>query len=138
MNPFIYKAKVLRIVDGDTCDVMLDLGFNSFMKGRVRLVGIDTPESRTRDLTEKKYGKAAKQFFVDWVAKYDSILVESTEKGKFGRILGTLYDPEQKECFNELIIEAYHAVPYTGQSKADISEAHMANRKRLTDSGFTV
>ena len=61
MNPFIYKAKVLRIVDGDTCDVMLDLGFNSFMKGRVRLVGIDTPESRTRDLTEKKYGKAAKQ-----------------------------------------------------------------------------
>ena len=79
-----------------------------------------------------------KQFFVDWVAKYDSILVESTEKGKFGRILGTLYDPEQKECFNELIIEAYHAVPYTGQSKADIREAHMANRKRLTDSGFTV
>ena len=65
MNPFIYKAKVLRIVDGDTCDVMLDLGFNSFMKGRVRLVGIDTPESRTRDLEEKARGLAAKQFVVD-------------------------------------------------------------------------
>ncbi len=138
MNPFIYKAKVLRIVDGDTCDVMLDLGFNFFQKGRVRLVGIDTPESRTRDLTEKKYGLAAKDFFVDWVEKYPHILVESSEKGKFGRILGTLYDPDKKECFNDLIIEANHAVPYSGQSKADIREAHMENRKRLTESGFVV
>ena len=136
---FEYNAVIVKVVDGDTVDVDIDLGFGIWQKNeRVRIMGIDTPESRTRDLTEKKYGKAAKQFFVDWVAKYDSILVESTEKGKFGRILGTLYDPEQKECFNELIIEAYHAVPYTGQSKADIREAHMANRKRLTDSGFTV
>ena len=87
MNPFIYKATVERVVDGDTIDVMLDLGFSIYQKGRVRLTGIDTPESRTRDKVEKKYGLAAKQFLVDWTAKYDYILVESTKKGKFGRIL---------------------------------------------------
>jgi len=132
MNQFIYKAKVKLVIDGDTIDVMLDLGFNFFQKGRVRLMGIDTPESRTRDKEEKKYGLAAKQFLVDWVAKYDYILVESSEKGKFGRILGRLYDPDKTECWNDMAVEAHHAVPYHGQSKADIKEAHLENRKRLT------
>jgi micrococcal nuclease len=138
MNPFIYKATVERVVDGDTIDVMLDLGFSIYQKGRVRLTGIDTPESRTRDKVEKKYGLAAKQFLVDWVAKYPYILVESSEKGKFGRILGRLYDPDKTECWNDMAIESYHAVPYQGQSKDDIKLAHLENRKRLTESGFVI
>ena len=136
MNPFIYKAKVLRVVDGDTIDVMLDLGFNFFQKGRVRLVGIDTPESRTRDKVEKKFGKLAKQFLVDWIEQYDHILVESSAKGKFGRILGNLYDPEKKECWNEMANEAHHAVPYEGQSKDDIKKGHLENRKWLIENGL--
>ena len=138
MNPFIYKAKVIKIVDGDTIDVMLDMGFSSFQKGRVRLLGIDTPESRTRDKVEKKYGLAAKQFLVDWVEKYPYILVESSKKGKFGRILGRLYDPDKTECWNDMAVEAYHAVPYHGQSKDDIKQGHLDNRKRLTESGFVL
>ena len=138
MNPFIYKAKVIKIVDGDTIDVMLDMGFSSFQKGRVRLLGIDTPESRTRDKVEKKYGLAAKQFLVDWVEKYPYILVESSKKGKFGRILGRLYDPDKTECWNDMAVEAFHAVPYHGQSKDDIKQGHLDNRKRLTESGFVL
>ena len=129
MNPFIYKSKVIKIVDGDTIDVMLDMGFSSFQKGRVRLLGIDTPKSRT---------DAAKQFLVDWVEKYPYILVESSKKGKFGRILGRLYDPDKTECWNDMAVEAFHAVPYHGQSKDDIKQGHLDNRKRLTESGFVL
>ena len=136
MNPFIYKAKVIKIVDGDTIDVMLDMGFSSFQKGRVRLLGIDTPESRTRDKIEKKYGLAAKQFLVDWVEKYPYILVESSKKGKFGRILGRLYDPDKTECWNDMAVEAHHAVPYHGQSKDDIKKGHLKNRKLLKKQGI--
>ena len=65
MNPHIYRADITRVVDGDTCDVTLHLGFDILYKGRVRLTGIDTPESRTRDLEEKKFGLASKQYFKD-------------------------------------------------------------------------
>ena len=132
-----YRAKVLRIIDGDTMDVDLDLGFDVVLaKQRVRLYGIDTPESRTRDKVEKKFGKLAKQFLVDWIEQYDHILVESSAKGKFGRILGNLYDPEKKECWNEMAIEAHHAVPYEGQSKDDIKKGHLENRKWLIENGL--
>ena len=87
---------------------------------------------------EKKFGLAAKQFLVDWISKYNYILVESTEKGKFGRILGRLYDPDKTECWNDMAVEHYHAVPYHGQSKDDIKQGHLENRKRLTESGFVL
>ena len=67
MNPHIYRAEVTRVVDGDTCDVTLHLGFDILYKGRVRLTGIDTPESRTRDLVEKKFGLASKQYFLSLI-----------------------------------------------------------------------
>ena len=107
MNPHIYRADITRVVDGDTCDVTLHLEIDILYKGRVRLTGIDTPESRTRDLEEKKFGLASKQYFKDWVAKYDSVLVESTEKGKFGRILGRIYNPDMTECYNDKSIKEY-------------------------------
>lgn len=138
MNPHIYRADITRVVDGDTCDVTLHLGFDILYKGRVRLTGIDTPESRTRDLVEKKFGLASKQYFKDWAAKYDSVLVESTEKGKFGRILGRIYNPDMSECYNDKSIEDHHAVVYNGENKDLVEQQHLENRKWLTDKGLVV
>ena len=79
--PFTYKAEVTRVVDGDTIDVELDLGFSILMRARVRLLGIDTPESRTRDLEEKKFGLAAKDYLKHWIEEQEYVMIESTEKG---------------------------------------------------------
>jgi micrococcal nuclease len=128
MNPHIYRADITRVVDGDTCDVTLHLGFDILYKGRVRLTGIDTPESRTRDLEEKKFGLASKEYFKDWVAKHDSVLVESTEKGKFGRILGRIYSSDMSECYNDKSIE----------NKSLTEQQHLENRKWLTEQGLVV
>jgi len=138
MNPHIYRADITRVVDGDTCDVTLHLGFDILYKGRVRLTGIDTPESRTRDLEEKKFGLASKQYFKDWAAKYDSVLVESTEKGKFGRILGRIYNPDMSECYNDKSIEDHHAVVYNGENKDLVEQQHMDNRIWLTEHQMVV
>ena len=138
MNPHIYRADITRVVDGDTCDVTLHLGFDILYKGRVRLTGIDTPESRTRDLEEKKFGLASKVYFKEWVARFDSVLVESTEKGKFGRILGRIYNPDMSECYNDKSIEDHHAVPYNGENKDLVESQHMANREWLTEQGLVV
>ena len=138
MNRHIYRADITRVVDGDTCDVTLHLGFDILYKGRVRLTGIDTPESRTRDLVEKKFGLASKQYFKDWAAKYDSVLVESTEKGKFGRILGRIYNPDMSECYNDKSIEDHHAVVYNGENKDLVEQQHMDNRIWLTEQGMVV
>tara|TARA_Y100000289_G_C3887423_1_gene132056 strand:+ start:35 stop:451 length:417 start_codon:yes stop_codon:yes gene_type:complete len=138
MNPHIYRADITRVVDGDTCDVTLHLGFDILYKGRVRLTGIDTPESRTRDLEEKKFGLASKQYFKDWVAQQDYVLVESTEKGKFGRILGRIYNSDMSECYNDKSIEDHHAVPYNGENKELVEQQHMDNRNWLTEQGLVV
>ena len=138
MNPHIYRADITRVVDGDTCDVTLHLGFDILYKGRVRLTGIDTPESRTRDLEEKKFGLASKEYFKEWVARFDSVLVESTEKGKFGRILGRIYNPDMSECYNDKSIEDHPAVPYNGENKDLVESQHMANREWLTEQGLVV
>tara|TARA_B100000287_G_C20200351_1_gene609751 strand:+ start:164 stop:583 length:420 start_codon:yes stop_codon:yes gene_type:complete len=136
--PFTYKAEVTRVVDGDTIDVELDLGFSILMRARVRLLGIDTPESRTRDLEEKKYGLLAKEYLKTWIEQHKYVMIESTEKGKFGRVLGNVWNPDCTECVNTKMIEDYHAVQYHGQSKEDIKESHLINRKNLTDQGTVV
>lgn len=123
-----YKCTMLRVVDGDTVDVDIDLGFGVWMrKQRIRLYGIDTPESRTRDLEEKKYGLAAKDFLVKWTNAGELVLKTHKDgKGKFGRILGELWYGEVN--INEKMIEEHHAVRYMGQSKEDIAEEHIKNR----------
>jgi micrococcal nuclease len=137
---FNYRCKVIKVVDGDTVDVDIDLGFGIWMKDeRVRLYGIDTPESRTSDKEEKLYGLAAKEFLAnmcddEWMIlecnKYDS-------KGKFGRILGSLRRTTNyaDQTVNEYLIEKYHAVPYYGQSKDDIAAAHLRNRELVNLNG---
>lgn len=137
----MYKCKILRIVDGDTVDVDIDLGFGMWMhKERVRMMGIDTPESRTRDLEEKAFGLASKERLKE-LLPIGSIQILKTEidksgedaKGKFGRILGDFLI--EGERASEILIEEGHAVAYHGQSKDDVQAQHMANRERLINEG---
>ena len=113
-----YKVKsVDHIVDGDTLDVTVDLGFNITHKIRVRLYGINTPESRTRDLEEKARGLESKKYFTKIVTKWvedDSLFVKTEKKGKYGRYLGILFNPADSPTLNDHMIEEGYAVPYFG------------------------
>lgn len=131
-----YRCKILRIVDGDTVDVDIDLGFGVWIhKERVRIMGIDTPESRTRDLVEKQFGLAAKQFLKDLmpIGSQQIIKTQKDKTGKFGRILGDFILEDR--LLSQLMIENYHAVPYFGDSKEDIHALHLLNRNKLLESG---
>ena len=128
---FEYKCKLLRVIDGDTVDVDIDLGFGVWLrKQRIRLYGIDTPESRTRDLVEKKYGLAAKEFLVKWTGAGElKIKTHKDAKGKFSRILGELWTFETN--INQKMVEEHHAVEYHGQSKEEIRNEHIQNRQYI-------
>lgn len=136
-----YKCKILRVVDGDTVDVDIDLGFGVWLrKERVRMMGIDTPESRTRDKEEKKFGLAAKNF-VKGKMPIGSMQILKTEidksgedkKGKFGRILGDFLIDEER--LTDIMVSEGHAVAYFGGSKEEIQMKHMANREKLLREG---
>ena len=132
-----YKAKIRRIVDGDTVDVDIDLGFDMILsKQRIRLYGIDAPESRTRDKEEKFYGKLANQFLKDQCKKGSSITLRTylDKKGKYGRILGEIIVDDVN--INQLMVEQHMAVEYHGQSKTDIHKEHMFNRQKLNRAGI--
>ena len=123
-----YKVEVLRVVDGDTVDVDIDLGFSTWLKKqRIRLYGIDTPESRTSDDVEKIYGNAAKNYLIKWTGAGElTIKTHKDAKGKFGRILGEIWTFDTN--INKKMIEEHHAVEYHGQSKDDIEAEHIKNR----------
>ena len=129
-----YRCTVVKIIDGDTVDVDIDLGFGVWLKKeRIRLYGIDTPESRTRDLEEKKYGLAAKEFLTGMLDDKGGVVLKTHKdaEGKFGRILGELWRTTNyaDKSINEYMIEKRHAVPYYGQSKEEIQEQHIKNRE---------
>ena len=130
---YTYNIKLDRVVDGDTIDVVIDLGFSILHKCRVRLFGIDTPESRTRDLDEKARGKLAKDFLSYCLASSDNHVIKTSVdgKGKFGRVLGEIYCDGKN--INLLMIDKHHAVAYKGQSKDEIASQHLANRQILID-----
>ena len=135
-----YRCNVLKVVDGDTVDVDIDLGFGIWQKNeRVRIMGIDTPESRTRDKIEKKFGLAAKAKLKTLLGK-KAVLVTTINKkgedmkGKFGRVLGDfLYDGKK---VSEIMCREGHAVAYFGGAKADVQKQHMRNRKKLVEAGI--
>ena len=131
---FEYGCKLVRVVDGDTVDVDIDLGFDVWLrKQRIRLYGVDTPESRTRDKEEKVYGLMAKEFVQKQLPLgSDQILRTRMDdsRGKFGRILGEFVI--DKTTINDLLVDQHHAVPYTGQSKSAIAEAHLENREHVS------
>jgi len=129
-----YRATITRVIDGDTVDCDIDLGFSVVLtKQRIRLYGIDTPESRTRDLEEKKYGLLSKAFLQGSIQEAgDSITIQTYKdgRGKFGRILGQLMDSDGN-CINDIMCEVGHAAPYFGNSKDDIRQIHLANREKV-------
>ena len=135
-----YDVVLLKAVDGDTVDVDLDLGFGVWLKDeRVRIMGIDTPESRTSNEVEKLFGKAAKNRLKELLSE-GGVLVTTEEKngedmrGKFGRILGDFKTPDGK-LVTEVMIAEGHCVPYFGGSKDDVQAQHMINRERLLNEG---
>ena len=124
-DPYIYVCEIVKVVDGDTIDCAVSLGFDVSVRQRIRLYGLDAPESRTRDLEQKKYGKASKKFVKEFLDS-DDILLKTREKGKYGRYLGDFCVGNKWLC--DELIKAHHAVPYYGQNKADIAAAHIRNR----------
>ena len=133
-----YRCTVVKIIDGDTVDVDIDLGFGVWLKKeRVRLYGIDTPESRTRDLEEKKYGLAAKEFLTGMLDDEGGVVLKTHKdaEGKFGRILGELLVSNGELNLNEYMIFKHMAVRYFGQSKDDIQKEHLKNRQILLEEG---
>jgi len=125
-----YKCKIIKVIDGDTADVDIDLGFGVWMKKqRVRFYGVDTPESRTSDKEEKVYGLMAKEFVLAHLP-IGSTQVLRTKKdgvGKYGRILGEFVVDDT--TLNQLLIDTHNGVAYFGQSKDDIEEEHIKNRE---------
>jgi micrococcal nuclease len=130
-----YSCTVRRVVDGDTVDVDIDLGFDIVLSNqRIRLYGIDTPESRTRDLTEKTYGKAASRFLETALGSGRVTLRTHLDgRGKFGRILGEFIvydsDTDSYRSVNKIMVEKHLATEYYGQSKDEIEEQHIKNRE---------
>ena len=139
-----YDVKVIKVVDGDTVDVDIDLGFGvTLTDERVRIMGIDTPESRTRDKVEDLFGEAAKARLKE-LMKHGGKLITTEDKsgedmkGKFGRILGDFkveYNGEMKRV-TEIMEAEGHCVPYFGGSKEATQAAHEVNRKRLLAEGI--
>mgnify|MGYP000382461617 FL=1 len=141
---FKYRIKALeRVVDGDTIDVAIDLGFDVCTSQRVRLLGIDTPESRTSDKDEKPFGLLSKKKLKEWCLKAvasdkDDIEMEircpeADSRGKFGRVLAEVWVREDDTWtnVNKWMCDNGYAVPYVGQNKADVQALHMINRERV-------
>jgi len=114
-----YSAKLLRVVDGDTCDAMIDLGFDTWVKKRIRFKGVDCWESRTRDLDEKKKGLAAKAYTKDLLENSDEgkFVLKSYGLGKYGRVLADLFVKGHEQSVNQLLMENGHAYEYEGGKK---------------------
>ena len=130
-----YKCEVKRIVDGDTVDVVIDLGFSIHFSTRVRLYGIDTPESRTRNKDEKVRGLLSKDYLKEWLDQGGVVIRTYRDKrGKFGRVLGEMVVGGRN--INLLMVDENLAVKYEGQSKDDIKKEHKVNRDKLIEKGL--
>ena len=136
-----YDVVLLKCVDGDTVDVDIDLGFGIWLRDeRVRIMGIDTPESRTSDKVEKVFGTAAKNRLKELLENGGKLITTEDKsgedmKGKFGRILGDFRAPDGK-LVTDIMIEEGHCVAYFGGSKDDVQAQHMINRERLLNEGI--
>ena len=134
-----YKVNIIKVVDGDTVDVDIDLGFGIWIKDeRVRMMGIDTPESRTRDKVEKKFGLASKEKLKSILGKKAILKTQVNKKGedmkgKFGRILGDFII--DNKMATQILIDEGYAVAYFGGSKEEIKAKHLKNRDRLVAEG---
>ena len=127
-----YVRKVENVVDGDTIDVLIDLGFDILFASRVRLAGIDTPESRTKDLYEKELGLESKEWLKNKLENAENIVIktqkpDSTEK--YGRILGDLHIKGFDKSLNQMMIDEGYAWGYMGETKVKDFPALLAKRQ---------
>ena len=135
-----YKVNILKVVDGDTVDVDIDLGFGCWLRNeRVRIVGIDCPESRTSDRIEKVFGEAAKQRLTSLLSSEATLISQISKmgenmKGKFGRILGD-FKTINDQIVSTTLMEEGHAVAYNGGDKEAVQAQHLKNSQRLIDEG---
>lgn len=116
LNLYFYSAEVKKVIDGDTLDIVIDLGFDTLRKSRVRLYGVNTPESRTSNIEEKKLGLAAKEFTEQWVSNLGGKIKIQTildKNEKYGRILAMVWD-DNGNCLNKDIINMGFAREYFG------------------------
>jgi micrococcal nuclease len=139
-----YDVRVIKVVDGDTVDVDINLGFGVWITDeRVRIMGIDTPESRTSDKVEDLFGEAAKARVKELMHEGARLITTEDKhgedmKGKFGRVLGDFYVERyegKRERLTDVLIEEGHAVAYFGGSKEEVQMKHMANRQKLLREG---
>jgi len=113
-----YAVKeITKVIDGDTVDVVIDLGFDLSKKERVRLAGIDTPESRTRDAEEKVFGLEAKAYLKTRLEGCEKLIVKTEKDGKYGRMLGWFYSSDSEHSINNEMIEKGYAWEYDGGKK---------------------
>lgn len=138
---FEYNFNLIKVVDGDTVDIDIDLGFGVWLKNqRIRIMGIDTPESRTSDPVEKKYGILAKEQVEKYLVNCKKFKSFKDEKGKFGRILGDfeVYHSTSGRwmLMAEAMIQENYGVRYHGQSKDLIVSEHLNNRTKLKERGI--
>lgn len=134
-----YRAKILKVLDGDTVDIDLDLGFNIVLSNqRVRMAGIDTPESRTTNAEEKVRGQLSKKKLAEKLPVGSYVIIETqkpdSNDDKFGRILG-IFILEDGTRVNEWLIKNNYAVPYKGENKELTQAEHQANKKILIERG---
>ncbi len=124
LDKFIYNAKLDRVVDGDTCDALIDLGFNTFVKKRIRFVGVDTWESRTRNKEEKVKGLEAKAYTKDKLMNSDDgkFTLKSYGTGKYGRVLGEIFIKGEESSLNDLLKINGHAYEYHGEKKKEFKK----------------
>jgi len=128
-----YVRKVENVVDGDTIDVLIDLGFDILFQSRVRLAGIDTPESRTKDLKEKALGLESKEYLKKHLKDAKSVVIKTEKMNsseKFGRILGWLYVNGDTESVNDKMINDGYAWGYMGDTKVKDFDALLKARKK--------
>ena len=129
-----YKCKIIEITDGDTVKVDIDVGFNIWVNNVViRLLGIDTPESRTSDKIEKTFGLLSKNRLTELLPINSIQVIKTTIDDKYGRVLGDFFIDNESVCAK--LMKEYFAVPYEGQNKADVKILHEENRKKLISLG---
>ena len=140
MHTYIYKAKVIKITDGDSIRMDVDLGFGCHLLGDgrgvdIRLHGLDTPEVRTRDRAEKAHGLLAKACVEEHLKVGETYQITTREGGKFGRYLATIKLKGKRGTINDLLIKLFLAVPYHGENRATIRKLHLLNRVKLRQMG---
>lgn len=127
MYEYLIK-NIIKVIDGDTVDVLIDLGFNVSIKERIRINRIDTPESNSKNVQERQLAIEAKEFVANWLVNQNKLIIKTTKDDKYGRMLGEIFN-ERGECLNDLILQKGYAWEYDGGEKTKNINLLLEKRK---------